>query len=88
MAAAAAMAAGAMQEDLAEATPNFQAAMPGPLRPVPLASVQCLVLGTVQVSNRHRGKVFFFGGGDGGYYYGCYPVWNGYAWVNSCGYNY
>jgi hypothetical protein len=35
----------------------------------------------------HRRKVFFIGG-DGGYYYGCYPIWNGYAWVNSCGYDY
>ena len=35
----------------------------------------------------HRRKVFFIGG-DGGYYYGCYPIWNGYAWVNYCGYDY
>ena len=33
---------------------------------------------------RHR-KVFFFNGGYGGdYYYSCYPIWNGYRWVNSC----
>jgi hypothetical protein len=44
--------------------------------------------------NRHvRGHRFhnrrnFFFGGDGGYYYGCYPIWNGYAWVNYCGYDY
>ena len=36
----------------------------------------------------HRFKNFFIGGGDGGYYWGCYPIWNGYAWVNYCGYNY
>jgi hypothetical protein len=44
--------------------------------------------------NRHVGahrfhrKNFFFIGGDNGYYYSCYPVWNGYAWVNYCGYDY
>jgi hypothetical protein len=51
--------AAAMAEDLAEAeasaevTPDFQAAMSGactPLRPVPLASGQCLVPGTAQAS--------------------------------------
>jgi hypothetical protein len=25
---------------------------------------------------------------EGGYYWGCFPIWNGYAWVNYCGYNY
>ena len=42
--------------------------------------------------NRHvvahrfqRRRVFV--GGFGDYYY-CYPVWNGYAWVNSCNYDY
>ena len=29
-----------------------------------------------------------FFGGDSGFYWGCYPIWNGYAWVNYCGYNY
>ena len=54
---AGAMEAGAMQEDLAEAsaeaTPDFQAAMSGactPLKPVPSASGQCLVPGTVPAS--------------------------------------
>jgi hypothetical protein len=43
--------------------------------------------------NRHIGdrrfhhRRNFFIGGDGGYYYGCYPIWNGYAWVNYCGYD-
>ena len=34
----------------------------------------------------HR-KVFIGGFGDSYYYY-CYPVWNGYVWVNSCNYDY
>jgi hypothetical protein len=33
----------------------------------------------------HR-RVFI--GGFGGDYYYCYPVWNGYVWVNSCNYDY
>jgi hypothetical protein len=33
----------------------------------------------------HRRRVFVSGFGD---YYYCYPVWNGYAWVNSCNYDY
>ena len=36
--------------------------------------------------NHHR-KVFFIGG-YGGDYYACYPVWNGYAWINPCDYWY
>src|SRR5262245_23419082 len=42
--------------------------------------------------NRHAHRFHnnrrIFIGGDGGYYWGCYPIWNGYAWVNYCGYNY
>jgi hypothetical protein len=39
------------------------------------------------VGNRfHHRKVFFIGG-DGDYY-SCWPIWNGYYWVNSCGYGY
>jgi hypothetical protein len=34
----------------------------------------------------HRRKVFIGGFGDSYYY--CYPAWNGYAWVNSCNYDY
>lgn len=35
----------------------------------------------------HHRKVFFIDGG-GDYYSYCYPVWTGYAWVNSCSYDY
>src|SRR5262245_2237606 len=35
----------------------------------------------------HR-KVIFIGGYGGDYYSSCYPVWNGYRWVNSCDYGY
>ena len=37
------------------------------------------------VANRFRHRKVFFNGGYGGdYYYSCYPIWNGYRWVNSC----
>jgi hypothetical protein len=35
----------------------------------------------------HHRRAFFIGG-YGGDYYACYPVWNGYVWVNSCDYGY
>jgi hypothetical protein len=37
------------------------------------------------VNNRFRHRKAIFIGGDGDYW-GCYPFWNGYYWVNSCGY--
>jgi hypothetical protein len=37
------------------------------------------------VAHRFHRRVFVSGFGD---YYYCYPVWNGYAWVNSCNYDY
>jgi hypothetical protein len=45
-------------------------------------------MGSIQAGRGFHRNNFFIGGGDGGYYWGCYPIWNGYAWVNYCGYNY
>src|SRR6185295_19288748 len=36
----------------------------------------------------HHRKAFFINGFGDSYYYYCYPVWNGYAWVNACNYDY
>ena len=61
-----------------------------PVRPVPLVSEpgqtsteQTLTDTSWAYRVRHR-KVFFNGGYGGDYYYSCYPIWNGYRWVNSC----
>ena len=37
------------------------------------------------VIHKHRHRRVFVGGYDS---YACYPLWNGYAWVSSCDYDY
>jgi hypothetical protein len=37
------------------------------------------------VIHKHRHRRVFVGGYDS---YSCYPLWNGYAWVSSCDYDY
>src|SRR6476661_6394614 len=40
------------------------------------------------VAHRFNHRRVFFVGGDAGYYYSCYPYWNGYAWVSTCDWGY
>jgi hypothetical protein len=67
---------------------TFSAVHTGPVgfRAMPGASHGAHVNRHVVAHRFHRRKVFIGGFGDSYYY--CYPVWNGYAWVNSCNYDY
>src|SRR5262245_52572167 len=62
-------------------------AMPGVARAMPGAWHGARFNRHVAPHRFHHRKVFFVNG-FGSDYYACYPVWNGYAWYNSCDYGY